>query len=60
MIVRIQYCLDGTGGAKSKLAVYVAPNHLTLQKLFNRIQVGKLFLFRLFENMVYTSGLHFF
>ena len=28
MIVRIQYCVDGTGDVKSKWAVYVAPNHL--------------------------------
>ena len=28
MIVRIQYCVDGTGDVKSKRAVYDAPNHL--------------------------------
>ena len=60
MIVRIQYCVDGTGDVKFKWAVYVAPNHLNLQELFNRIHAGKLFLFGLFQNMVYTSGLHFF
>ena len=48
MIVRIQYCVDGTGGVKSKWAVYVAPSHLTIQNLFNRIHAGKLLLFGLF------------
>ena len=48
MTVWIQYCVDGTGAVRSKWAVYVTPNHLTLQKLFNRIHTGKLFLFGLF------------
>ena len=48
MIVQIQYRVDGTGDVMSKWAVYVAPNHLTLQELFNRIYVCKLLLFGLF------------
>ena len=48
MIVQIQNCVDGTGDVKSKWAVYVAPNHFTLQELFNRIHACKLFLFGLF------------
>ena len=60
MIVRIQYCVDRTTDVKSKWAVYVAPNHLTIQELFNRIHTGKLLLFGLFQNIVYTSGMHFF
>ena len=48
MIFRILHCVDGTGDVKSKWAVYVAQYHLTLQELFNRIHVGKLFLFGLF------------
>ena len=48
MFVRIQYCVDVTGDVKTKLAVYVAPNHITLQELFHRIHVGKFFLFGLF------------
>ena len=48
MIVRIQYCVDGTGGVKSKWADYVVPNDLTIQELFNRIHDGKLLLFGLF------------
>ena len=47
MIVRIQYCVDGTGSVKSKWAVYVAPNHFTHQGLFNRIHTGELLLFGL-------------
>ena len=60
MIVRIQYCVDGTGGVESKWAVYVAPSHLTIQNLFNRIHAGKLLLFGLFQNMVCTSGMYLF
>ena len=45
MNVRIQYCNDETDDVKSKWAVYVVPNHLTLQELFNRILAGKLCLF---------------
>ena len=48
MFVRMQCCVDGTGDVKIKWAVQVAPNHLTLQELFNRIHAGKLFLFRFF------------
>ena len=47
MIVRSQYCVDGTDDVKSKWAVYVAQNHYTLQELFSRIHAGK-FLFVLF------------
>ena len=60
MIVRTQYCVDRTSDVKSKWAVYVAPNHLTIQELFSRILAGKLLLFGLFQNIVYTSGMHFF
>ena len=45
MIVQIQYCVDGTGDIKSKWAVYVAPNQLTIEELFIRIHAGKLLLF---------------
>ena len=55
MIVWIQNYVDGTGDVKSKWTVYVAPNHLTLQELFNRVHAGKLFLFELFQTMVYTQ-----
>ena len=48
MIEQIQYCVDGTGDVKSKWAVCVTTNHLTIQELFNRIQAGKLLLFGLF------------
>ena len=48
MIVWIHYCVDGTGDIKSKWFVYVAPNHLTIQELFNRIHAGKLLLFGFF------------
>ena len=48
MIVRVQCCVNGTGHVKSKWAVYVAPNHLALQELFNRTHAGKLSLFGLF------------
>ena len=48
MIVRIQYFVDETGDVKSKWAVYVARNHLTIQESFNRIHAGKLLLFGLF------------
>ena len=41
MNVRIQYCNDEAGDVKSKWAVYVVPNHLTLQELFSRIHAGK-------------------
>ena len=49
MIVWNQYCVDGTGDIKSKWFVYVAPNHLTIQELFNRIHAGKLLLFGFFK-----------
>ena len=45
MIVWIQYCVDGTGSIKSKWAVYVAPNHLTLQERFSGIFTSKLFYY---------------
>ena len=45
MIVQIQYCVDETGDIQSKWAVYVAPNQLTIEELFNRIHAGKLLLF---------------
>ena len=45
MIVQIRYCVNGTGDVKSNWAVYVAPNHFTIQKLLSRIHVGKLLLF---------------
>ena len=48
MIVQIQYCVDGTGNVKSQWAVYVTPNHLAIQELFNRIHAGKMLLFGLF------------
>ena len=48
MILRIQYGVDWTGDVKSKCDVYVAPNHLTLSDLFNRIHAGKLFLIGFF------------
>ena len=48
MIVGIQYCVNGTGDAKSKWVVYVALNDLTIQELFNRIHAGKLLLLGLF------------
>ena len=48
MIVQIQHCVDGASDVKSKQAVYVAPNHLTVQELSNRIHTGELLLFRLF------------
>ena len=35
-------------------AVYVAPNHLTLQELFSRIHAGKLFLFGFFFKTLCT------
>ena len=47
MIVPIRYYVNGTGDIKSKWAVYVAPNHLTIQEVFNRIHAAKLFLFGL-------------
>ena len=60
MFVQIQYCVDGTGDIKSKWAVYVAPNQLTIKELFNKIHAGKLLLFRLLKDMVYPSVMHFF
>ena len=44
--------VDGTGDVKSIWAVYVAPNHLTLQELFNSIHAGKLFLFVILKHGV--------
>ena len=49
MIIWIQCCVDGTGDVKSKWAVYVAPNHLTIQKLFKRIHAVSCFYLGYFK-----------
>ena len=43
MIVPIRYYVNGTGDIKSKWAVYVAPNHFTIQEVFNRIHAASCF-----------------
>ena len=47
MIMRIQYCVDVTGDDNFKWAVRVAPNHYTLQELFDRIQFTRVNCFYL-------------